>query len=343
MLQRFNFVQEEVFPHEEGDFIEFKEISSKNPVNAISNHAEQYVLGFINAQSAGDLYFGIDDSGVIKGITLTKSNKDEISRNIPNKLRSTDPFVPHDYYQVHIHNVLNPACNRIEDLYIIQIHIIETKERILYRTAGGSVYFKKGSSCIKLSSEEITKEIERRTQISLKKEADDLDRKLEQDPDNRRILDARAKNAKHMGDIETMESIYNRILALDPKSPQVRMKYSDARRSIGDLSGALSILNEAIQLNISDSSILKSKGDMLLSLTKWNEALQAYEEASKLNPEDYTIITQIGVALRQLRRYAESIDCFNCALSKAPNYRLAKYEKKKAYHELFKRGIKISK
>ena len=238
-------------------------------------------------------------------------------------------------------NVHNSEQEPLEDLHVVQIHVVKTEEKDLYRTSGGSVYLKKGSSCMKLSSQEITKEIERRAQIHLRKEADKLDKRLEKEPNHRSILENRAKVAKLMGDVDTMDKIYRKLLELNPKNPEIRIEYATAHKSIGDLEGALSILNDALKLDINESSILKNKGLMLLDLDRSSEAYQSYHEALKLNPDDYTIITQIGVALRQLGKHKESIQFLNYALSKSPNYRLAKYEKKKTYYEIFKGGIRL--
>ncbi|MEG3987677.1 putative DNA binding domain-containing protein [Microcoleus sp. S28C3] len=340
MTQPINFVQGETFHQEEGDSFEFKEITSKRPVNTILNHAEEYVLGFLNAQIEGYLYLGIDDSGIIQGVTLNRNDRDEISRSIPDKLRRTDPAIPHHYYDVNIHDVFNWERKRIEDLCIVQIHVVKTEDKKalgLYRTSGGSVYLKKGSTCMKLNSEEIAKEIERRTQVYLRKKADALDRRLEKEPNNRDLLSKRAEVATDMGDVDNMARFFRKLLELDPKSPKRRIECATAYQSIGDLEGALSILNEALKSNINDFSILNNKGLMLQELDRWDEALLFYQNLLKMKPDDYTIITQIGVILRHKCQYSESIKFLNYALSKNPNYRLAKYEKKKTY-QAFKRG-----
>ena len=338
MTQPIYFVQGETFPQEEGDSVEFKEIKSQRPVNTIVNHAEEYVVGFLNAQIEGDLYLGIDDSGSIQGVTLNRNDRDEICRNIPNKLRSTDPAIPLHYYIVEIYDILNSEGELIEDLCVVQIHVVKIEDKDLYRTSGGSVYLKKGSSCIKLNSQDITKEIERRTQVHLRKEADELDLKLEKEPNNHIFLERRTQVAKFMGDIETMDRAYRKLLELYPQSSAFRVKYAIDHKSIGDLEGALSILNDALKSNINDFSILKNKGLMLFGLDRWEEALHVYKTLLKSHPDDYTIITQIGVAFRHLGKYSESIKFLNYALSKCPNYRLAKYEKKKTYYEIFKGG-----
>jgi Tfp pilus assembly protein PilF len=341
MTQQLIFFQGETFHREEGDSVEFKEMTSKQPVNRIMDHAEEYVVGFLNAQIEGDLYLGINDSGIIQGVTLNRNDRDKIYRDIPNKLRSTDPPVFHEYYRVTIHDIFNSKQEPIEDLCVVQIHITKTEEKALYRTSGRSVYLKKGSSCMKLTSEEIAKEYKRRTQIHLRNKADEIDESLGKSPNNRALLEERAEVAKFMGDIDTMDKMYRKLLELNPQNPEIRIEYATAHKSIGDLEGALSILNDAIQLDINDFSILKSKGLMLQGLDRWNEALQSYQQALKQNPDDYTTLTQIGVTFRQLGKYGESIQFLNYALSKCPSYRLAKYEKKKTYYKIFKGGIGI--
>lgn len=338
MTQQIEFVQGETFPQEEGDSVEFKEITSKKPVDTILKHAEEYVVGFVNAQIEGDLYLGIDDSGSIHGVTLNRNDRDEICRNIPGKLRSTDPAIPLSSYRVDIYDILNSERELRKDLCVVKIHVFKTEDKDLYRTSGGSVYLKKGSSCLKLNSQDITKEMERRTQVHLRKEADELDRKLEKQPNNHSVLEGRAKVAKFMGDIDTMDRTYRKLLELYPQSSAFRVTYAIAHKSIGDLEGALSILNDALKSNINDFSILNNKGLMLFGLSRWEEALHVYKSLLELQPNDYTVLTQIGVAFRHLGKYSESLKFLNYALSKCPNYRLASYEKKKTYYEIFKPG-----
>lgn len=342
MTQQSNFVKGETFNQEEGASVEFKEIKSPQPanrINTIVDHAERYVVGFLNARIEGYLYSGIDDSGIIQGVPLDRNNRDEIDRGIPDKLRRTDPPIPHHYYEVTIHNILNSEREHIEDLCVVQIHVFKIEDKkYLYRTSGGSVYLKKGSACPKLNSEEISQINETRTQVHLRKEADELDKKLEKEPNNPDLLSKRAEVAKFMSDVETMDRVYRKLLKLDPKSPEIRIEYATAHKSIGDSEGALSILDEALKSDINDSSISKNKGLILEDLYRWEEAYSSYQDVRKKKPDDYTILTRIGVALRHQGKYSESIKFLNDALSKCPNYRLAKYEKKKTYYEIFKTG-----
>jgi Tfp pilus assembly protein PilF len=344
MTQQIQFVQGKVFNQEEGGSVELKMVTSRRPVDTIVKHSEEYVTGFLNAHEEGDLYLGIDDSGIIKGVTLNRNERDDIHKNILSKLGCTDPPIPHEHYRTTIHSVFNSEQEPIENSCVVQIHIIKTEVKYLYKTSGGSVYLKKGSSCKKLNSKEIAEIIERRTKIHLQKDADELDKRLEKEPNNRSILERRAEIAKYMGDVDTMDKTFKKMLELNPKNQRIRIDYATAHESIGDLEGALSIINDALQLDNnlkSKGSILKSKGSILQGLDRWNEALQAHEEALKLKPDDYTILTQIGVTFRELGKYKESIKFLNYAVSKSPSYRLAKYEKKKTYCKMYEGGMKI--
>ncbi|ABA22863.1 TPR repeat protein [Trichormus variabilis ATCC 29413] len=348
------FIINSTYHREESKDIEFKSIASQHPVKKIVNHAEEYITGFLNALVEGQLYIGIDDAGKILGVKLSRSERDEIQKIIPNKLRNTDPIVSPSLYDIAFYNVLNEEQKDIEDLFVVNISVLgvdesqfyrtSSREYFLYKTTGGSTYLKTGTDCIKLNTTEIAQEIQKRKQKYLKQELDNIDDKLLQNPDNRSLLKEKANIAKLMGDIEKMDESYKRLINLNPNNSRTRVDYASAHKSIGDLEGALDILEDALKVDGDNLSILKTKGEILLgsdSSDKVKEAFQTYETALKLNPEDYTIITQIGIALRKLGKYKESIKVFNLALAKSPHYRAAKYEKRITYHKMFEGGIRI--
>ena len=109
MTQQTDFIKDEIFHREEGKDVEFKTIESKRPVNKIVDHAEEYIIGFLNASVAGDIYFGIDDSGKIVGVILNRSERDDILKLIPNKLRNIDPIIPLSSYEIFIEKVYSIA------------------------------------------------------------------------------------------------------------------------------------------------------------------------------------------------------------------------------------------
>jgi tetratricopeptide (TPR) repeat protein len=348
MSQNIHFVKGEVFHKEEGKCIEFKrEIdSTSNFVNGIVTLAEKYVIGFLNAIIEGELYIGIDNSGIIVGIPLNRDDRDKLSQQISNKLRDSDPPVPMSCYEVETIEIFDALGRLIEDLNIVRIRILQADEeeylykatKVWFYTTDKQVFYKKGTNCFKLNSQEIAAEIRKRTLKHLRIEADKLDEILKTDPNNVDIIWQRIGNAKGMGDIEALDSLYAKLFEIT-KSPKVKEDQAKAHKTLGDLEGAETIINEVIQSDGSNNSNLKTKGEILQDLGRWEEAYQSYKQAYDKNTDDYTALTQIGIVLRKSGRYKESIQYFNDALKKAPNYRLAKYEKKATYYEMFKGGI----
>lgn len=344
MTHNHFFIQGKIFNREESESVEFKSIeNSSNPINQIKNDAEEYVVGFINAQTEGDLYFGIENKiGTITGVKLNREQRDQLSSIISQKLRQTVPSIPMEYYKLEIHNIYNEKQELIEDLHVVHIHVIKTADEVLYTTSGGSVYRKKETTNFKLiKQQDFADEYKRRHQIPLRKEAYELDEKLKKDPNNRDFLSRRANIAMWMSDVEIMDTCHKKLLELNPTSSKIRNEYAIAYKEIGDLEGALSILDDALQSGINNASILKNKGFSLQGLGRWEEARQSYQQALEKEPDDYTLLTQIGITLRQLGKYKESIQFLNYALKKSPTYRLAKYEKRITYHQMFKGGIGI--
>ncbi|MEH2225745.1 RNA-binding domain-containing protein [Nostoc sp.] len=352
MTQQIKFIQEEIFHREEGKYVEFKKVESQKPVNKIVDHAEEYIIGFLNASVKGDIYLGINDSGEIKGITLSRSDRDKIQKNITDKLTNIDPVIPLSCYSVDIHFVHDAEYKQIEDLCIVQIQVSQIEEDYLYKTSegihwlyeteGGSNYLKKASSCIKLNNQQIEKEIKYRHQKHLRKELETIDNQLFKSPNNIQLLIKKAEIAKFMNDIELIDETYKKLILLKPNSSKTRVAYASAHKSIGDLECALSVLNDAVEFNKNNSDILKARGEILFISKRTDEALKSYQDALQLNPNDYTILTQIGITFRELGKYKESIEFFNYALLKSLSYRAAKYEKKKTYYKMFQGGIVIN-
>jgi len=349
MTEQIKFIKGEVFSLEEGKAVEFKAVQSKIPVSTITNHAEQYITAFLNASIEGNLYIGIQDNGEIIGISLTRDDKDRIQKDITCKISNIkDPSIPPSCYDIYIHDIYDIESNKLDDLYIVRIHVFKIEQDYLYRTSdrefwfyktnGGSTYLKKESSCIKLNSQQIAEEIKVRSQKYLNKQLEDIDNKILKDPENISFLNEKIRIARSMGNVEVLDKTYEKLLELKPDSSETRIAHASDHKSFGDLEGALSIVNDALQLDKNNFDCLKIRGEILSTSDRASEAIQDYESALKIDPNDYTILTQIGITLRELGRYKESIEYLNLALSKSPSYRAAKYEKNKTYSKMFQRG-----
>ncbi|MBE7385402.1 MAG: putative DNA binding domain-containing protein [Leptolyngbya sp. SIO1E4] len=334
-----------IFKEEENKNNEFKKLDSKRPSNRIINHAEQYIVCFLNASVSGNLYIGIDDDGKVVGVSLSREERDRISRQIPEKLRSLRPSILPSFYDVNFIKIFNSNKSVISDLVVIHIHVRKIEEEDLYltsegdhwlyKTSGGSAYLKAGSACMKLTKDEVPREIRRRKLKYCQRELEKIEKEICANPNDKKLLRRKIEIAKLMGDVETVEEAFNCLLSISPTSTQTTVEHASTLQSLGNIEGALQILNNALIENTNSPKILKSKGSIMLGLDKADEALEIYQEALKLSPEDYTIITQIGIILRDIGKYGEAIKFFNFALSISPRYRAAKYEREKTYSKLY--------
>lgn len=339
-MTKNTFVINMIFHKEEGKNIEFKEVKSEKPVRKIANHAEEYIVGFLNSSLPGDLYFGIDDSGTVIGVRLSRGERDELQKDIPNKLRQIQPTIAPSFYDLSVHDIYNEEKKIIENLCVVQIHVQKSELDCLYSTAGGGIYMKKGTTCIKLTNEEINKEYETRKLKRLAKRNDEIDKELQQNPNSLELLKKKADIARDMGNIDALDQTYKKLLKLEPNNSKTFISYASAHKRNNDLGGALEILDKALKSKPSyPSDILKTKGSFLLDSKRTDEALQSFREALRLDPNNYTIMTQIGISLRELGQYRESIKFFDLALAIAPRYRVAKYEKKLTYSKMVRCGI----
>lgn len=345
MNEKRKFVINTIFQAEENKNVEFKHINSKKVVSKAASYTEECVIAFLNASVEGDLYIGIKDSGEILGIQLTRSERDEVHKNIPNTLRNSHPSVLPSQYDIETHSVLDSSFKEIEDLKIVQIHVYKLEEKDLfrtisnqvwlYRTKGGSIYQRTGSNCFKLNNSEIDRELKERYQKGVRKEIEVLNKKIKEEPEKILLWEEKAKLSRLIEDVEAMDEAYKKLLQLNSENSSTIIKQAFAHESLGDSEGALSILDKAMSADRKNPKFFSGKAKILTKLNRDVEALDSYREALKLNPDNYTVMTQIGILLREMSKYSEAIKIFNLALSKAPKYRVAKYEKDRTYQMIF--------
>lgn len=71
--------------------LEFKAVSSKNPVRAIADVCDTYAVAFLNS-SGGRILWGVRDvDKVVEGVALSSKQRDELRRAINDKLNNIEP------------------------------------------------------------------------------------------------------------------------------------------------------------------------------------------------------------------------------------------------------------
>ena len=148
--------------------IEFKEVKGNNLCNTISDVTEIYINAFLNSQTTGRgiIKWGVTDSGIIKGVKLTKKDKDIIDRKISEKVGQMKPYVSQDIVKIVYENIADKE-QILEDLYVVEIYVEPWKENLLFATSKNEVYIKTERGKKKLDSYEIQKELKSRLKKTL--------------------------------------------------------------------------------------------------------------------------------------------------------------------------------
>lgn len=111
---------------EEDQTTEFKEIKGNNPKQSIQKPLDKYILSFLNSEG-GSIYWGITDDGIVKGIKLTSTNKDDINKAIGSVINNIEPAIDPTKVQVTYHDVEN-----MDDHYVLEVCVPKSRLDLLY-------------------------------------------------------------------------------------------------------------------------------------------------------------------------------------------------------------------
>lgn len=143
--------------------VEYKEIKGNNPCNSIVDTAEIYINAFLNSRvtDIGIIKWGISDTGIVKGVKLSKKDKDTIDRKISERIGQMKPYVSADIVNIFYENILNG--NEIaEGLFVVEIVVKRWTSDILFSTSKGNVYIKTEGGRKKLDVYDVQNELKER-------------------------------------------------------------------------------------------------------------------------------------------------------------------------------------
>lgn len=147
--------------------IKYKEIKGNNPCNSIIDAAEIYINAFLNSRviDIGIIKWGISDTGIVKGVKLSKKDKDVIDRKISERIGQMKPYVSADIVNIVYENILTE--NEIaENLFIVEIVVKRWASDILFSTSKGDVYIKTEGGKKKLDVYDVQNELKARLKNS---------------------------------------------------------------------------------------------------------------------------------------------------------------------------------
>ena len=141
---------------EETRLYEFKEVSSRNPVGAIENTADEYAVSFLNREG-GRLFWGIRDSDRITvGVTLDDQARNKTRRQVSQKLCQIQPPISVEHWRLEFHVVHDLRGQAIPNLWVIELVVLPPQEKEVFYTGGGEVFVKTEGGKQKLQGPALT-------------------------------------------------------------------------------------------------------------------------------------------------------------------------------------------
>ena len=135
------FVRNQKVPFEEGLRCEFKAFEN-NPVQQIRDYIDIYVVSFFNIGAEGSIYFGVRDGGEAVGVSLDRQRRDEVRKDIGQKLGRTRPPIHPPSYEIIFHDLFDGGGNPIADRPIVEVKLKPTSPRREVYFTNGTVYIK---------------------------------------------------------------------------------------------------------------------------------------------------------------------------------------------------------
>lgn len=107
----------------------------------------------------GNIKWGISDGGIVKGVKLTKKDKDTIDRMISERISQMKPYVSTEGIHISFEEIVydNKIVN---ELYIVEVSVESADSDILFSTSKNEIYIKTDGGKRKLNSFEIQQELQ---------------------------------------------------------------------------------------------------------------------------------------------------------------------------------------
>nr|WP_157828502.1 ATP-binding protein [Enterovibrio nigricans] len=136
---------------------EYKEVKGVNAVNSIKDIANQYIVAFLNSPQLkqGRILWGVTDTNrEVVGVSLNYSQRDDLRRNLVNKLHDIQPTIPPSCYRVEFKPVY--LKNKpVDDLYVLEVSVRPFESEFLFCTTKKEVFVKTDGGKRKLTPYEI--------------------------------------------------------------------------------------------------------------------------------------------------------------------------------------------
>lgn len=97
-------------PADETRRLEFKAVSSKNPVRTIADMCDVYAVAFLNS-IGGTILWGVrDNDKVVEGVSLNAKQRDELRRAVADRLNNIEPRLDPTRFKLEIEPLGGELC-----------------------------------------------------------------------------------------------------------------------------------------------------------------------------------------------------------------------------------------
>ena len=137
-------------------------------------------------------------------------------------------------------------------------------------------------------------------------------------PDSVEALLVLADCHARAGDFSDALAAYERIIALEPRIPEVHNNRGLALRNLARIPEALASYDRALELSPDLCDAHLNRGNALQALGRHDEALASYDRALAIDPDRAAAHLGRGNALHDLRRYEDALVAYDRALAQKP-------------------------
>ncbi|MGO1000753.1 RNA-binding domain-containing protein [Lysobacter sp. CA196] len=128
---------------EESDVLEFKGIESANPCRAIGDGLSKYIIGYLN-HKGGRILYGVTDDGIVQGVALSRSHRDELSRRVNAVCANVTPRFSMDAINLEFRPIINLG-KELPDTFVIELAVSPGKPN--------EMYFRQGDTWVRSGTE----------------------------------------------------------------------------------------------------------------------------------------------------------------------------------------------
>jgi tetratricopeptide (TPR) repeat protein len=122
------------------------------------------------------------------------------------------------------------------------------------------------------------------------------------------------------GQLDRARSLYEEILAIQPRDVEVLGKLAALSIQSGDPQRAIQLLDTALALDSGSAVNYCNRGAACEKLRYWNDALASYDRAIAINPDLAQAHSNRANVLRELQRWQDALVGYDKAISLQPDY-----------------------